>query len=68
MREIMIRLTDIPDVGRSAGWLCRVHPYVDGDPLGHGATIREAFTHMLDRIEQEASEKVLRGYGNEVDK
>ncbi len=68
MREIIIRLTDIPDGTGNAGWLCRVHPYSDGDPIGHGTTIREAFTHMLNRIEEQASEKILRGYGNEVDK
>ena len=60
--DILIRFTDVPDRGRNAGWLCRPANYQEGDPLGSGRTIREAFLNMLERIEEEASESALRKF------
>jgi hypothetical protein len=54
--EILIRFVSIPDHGTNAGWLCTPVGYVDGDPLGSGATMREAFDFMIRRIQEPALE------------
>lgn len=66
-RIVTVTFRNIPDYGGNAGWICWFggeHDYTEGDPMGRGGTIREAFDFMLDRIAASVIEKTAFGFGN----
>ena len=64
-RRVTIDFTDVPDRGRSAGWIASVRN--SDDLIGTGATIPEAFAHLISIIQNDAVEKTLRACGEQVD-
>ena len=65
-RRVTIDFLDVPDRNRNAGWIATVRNGADS-LIGHGATIPEAFNHLIDGISSSAIEKTLRDCGEQVE-